>query len=212
MEAAIKNIKPFNKLKIVIISALIVMISVIAGFEYWQITSSRIYIEKAEISAPQIVLSPSAPGVLSQLMVREGDVVSENQIVAQVGDELIKTKSPGLVIKASDNSGKLVNPGEAVVTIINPDSLRVIGHIDEDNGLKDIQIGKRAIFQVDAFDSKEFSGVVDEISETANSSGVAFSISDKRAKKQFDVKVRFNLAQYQELKNGMSAKLWIYYN
>ncbi len=212
MESTIKNKKTFNKKKIGIIVIIVVIIGLGAGFKYWQVMASRVYIEKAEISAPQILLSPSASGILTDLLVHDGDVVTENQVVAQVGDELIKTKSAGLVVKVTDNLGKLVNQGEAVVTIIDPNNLRIVGHIDEDNGLKDVNVGKRAKFVVDAFGNKEYSGIVDEISETANTSGVAFSISDKRAKKQFDVKVRFNLAQYQELKNGMSAQLWIYHN
>jgi len=38
---------------------------------------------------------------------------------------------------------------------------------------------------------------------------VVFNISDKREVKQFDVKVRFDISKYPELKNGMSAKMWI---
>jgi hypothetical protein len=66
------------------------------------------------------------------------------------------------------------------------------------------------MFKVDAFGDKKYYGVVDEISSTSHESDVVFSISDKREKKKFDIKVRFNLAEYPELKNGMSAKLWVY--
>jgi hypothetical protein len=95
------------------------------------------------------------------------------------------------------------------VTIIDPNDLRVVGHLDEDKGLADVRVGQQATFTVDAYSSKKYIGTVDEISETSRTTGVMFSISDKRAVKQFDIKVRFNINDYPELKNGMSAKIWI---
>jgi ketol-acid reductoisomerase len=86
----------------------------------------------------------------------------------------------------------------------------VVGHIEENKGLKDIKVGQRAMFEADAFGSKQFNGVVDEISETSRQSDVVFNISDNRQVQIFDVKIRYNLADYPELKNGMSAKVWIY--
>jgi multidrug resistance efflux pump len=76
--------------------------------------------------------------------------------------------------------------------------------------LKNIQIGQSAIFKVDAFGGKKYYGVVDEISDTSRQSGIVFNISDKREVREFDVKVRFDVDNYSELKNGMSAKIWIY--
>ena len=53
-------------------------------------------------------------------------------------------------------------------------------------------------------------GTVDEISPTSRSSAVAFTISDKRELKEFNVKIRFDRSAYPELKNGMSAKVTIF--
>jgi len=61
---------------------------------------------------------------------------------------------------------------------------------------------------VDAFDSKQFTGTVEEISQTSDQSSVVFSISDKRDEKNFSIKVKYD--NYPELLNGMSAKAWIY--
>jgi len=63
---------------------------------------------------------------------------------------------------------------------------------------------------VDAFGSKTYKGVVDEVSPTSNQSDVVFNISDQRPTNQFEVKVRFDPTLYPELKNGMSAKIWVY--
>jgi multidrug resistance efflux pump len=82
--------------------------------------------------------------------------------------------------------------------------------VQEDKGLSQIKVGQSAIFTVDAFGSKEYSGIVDEISPTSNQGDIVFNISGTRQEQDFDVKVRFDTTQYPELKNGMSAKLWIY--
>ena len=77
---------------------------------------------------------------------------------------------------------------------------------------KDLKIGQQAIFTVDAFGSKQYSGIVDEISPTSDAGDIVFNISGTRQEMNFDVKVRFNTTQYPELKNGMSAKVWIQTN
>ena len=45
---------------------------------------------------------------------------------------------------------------------------------------------------------------------TARSADVVFSISDQRAEQEFNVYVRYDINAYPELKNGMSAKIWVY--
>ena len=106
--------------------------------------------------------------------------------------------------------GQAVGNQDSIVKIIDPQQLRVIGTVDETKGLSDIRLGQKVTFTVDAFPSKEYHGVVDSISPTARSSDIVFSISDKRAQSQFDVKVKYDIYAYPELENGMSAKMWIY--
>ncbi len=182
----------------------------IVGLIYLKQTSARIYIEKTTISAPSVNLSSLTAGTLEEIFVNEGDVVTANTIVARVGNELVKAKVDGLIISINKNIGKLFNRGEAVITMIDPNELRAIGRVEEDKGLKDISIGQNVMFNVDAFSGKKYFGIVDEISPTSRDSGVVFNISDKREMKEYEIKVRFDLDAYPELKNGMSAKMWIY--
>jgi len=106
--------------------------------------------------------------------------------------------------------GAHVSAGMPVVTIINPNALRVAGKIDENKGLSQVSVGDPATFTVDAFGSKKYHGVVSEISQTSVQTDVVFNISDKRPTNQFDVYVRFDTAKYPELKNGMSARIWVH--
>jgi multidrug resistance efflux pump len=154
-------------------------------------------------------LAPKAAGSLEEIYVHEGDVISADTVVARVGNALIKSDVSGTVISVNNAIGTIFNPGQAVVSMVQNDQLRVVGQLAEDKGLKDVKIGQTATFTVDAFGSKKYYGVVDEISSTSRDSGVAFNISDKREAKIFNIKIRFDGSAYSELKNGMSAKIWI---
>ncbi len=188
-----------------------VLVLVLAGgFVYWQMSGSRVGIDTSLISAPIIDLSPSTPGQLQALYVNEGDTVAANTPVAEVGTEIIKTQVAGEIITVDNEIGKTFNPGDAVVSMIDPSQLRVVGTLDENKGLDRIAVGQLAGFTVDAFGGKKYSGVVDEVDPTSNQSDVVFNISDQREEQQFNVKVRFNTSEYPELKNGMSAKLTIF--
>lgn len=188
----------------------VIILSIVIGIVYWQISSQRVYTDSAIISAPVTNLTPSVSGVLNNVFVNVGDQVLANTVVAQVGNELLKVKDPSQIISVNKSIGTIFNPGQTVVGVINPTDLRLVAHIDEDKGLSDIHVGEQAIFTVDAYGSTKFQGIVDEISPTARQGDIVFNISDKRQINQFDVKVRFDTSVYPNLKNGMSAKVWIY--
>lgn len=193
-------------------SAVVVMVilGVAGGAYYLMNASSRIAIDKAEISAPLIPLSPQNAGELKDVLVHEGDEVQANTVVAQVGNELIKTQTAGRIVLVNNNIGKLFNRGESVVQMVQSDDLRVEARVAEDKGLKDIAVGQRAMFTVDTFGSKEYGGIVDEVSPAPLEAGIAFNISDKRATKEYLIKIRFDRTRYPELAYGMSARAWIY--
>lgn len=182
----------------------------LVGLFYFSVTRNQIYTDKAIIEAPSITVAADQAGTIEKILVSVGDFVPANASVAQVSDQILKTKEAGLVIMAEKSIGKTVGAGEPIVTLINPSDLRVVAHIDENSGLSAIRAGQSVSFTADAFGSKKYSGIVEEVSPTSRQSGVVFNISDKREVKQFDVKIRFDVKQYPELKNGMSAKVTIY--
>lgn len=212
VEAEVKAELQSLERRVLMIAALLVFIvgGGIAGAAYVAVTGQTIYIEKSAIDAPEVDLAPSVPGVLQNIFVAEGQNIPPNTVVAQVGNELLKSTAGGLVISASHDIGKSVGAGVPVVKVIDPKELRVVGQLQEDKGLKDVKVGDRASFTVDAFGGKKYYGVVSEVSPTSENSSVVFSISDKRETKNFDIKVYFDESQYPELKNGMSARIWVY--
>lgn len=178
---------------------------------YFSNSQSTVYIEKSEITAPVITLTSLSPGILDRVFVKPGDVVSDNMVVAQVSGVPIKTAIGGIIVSTQDTPGQVVSAQTPIVQMIDPTELRVVGHIEEDKGLKDIKLGQRVSFTVDAFPGKNYQGIVDGISSQATQQDIVFSISDKRAENQFDISVRFDLDKYPELsKNKLSAKMWVY--
>lgn len=206
-----KQIKKLLKnVRVLVALVLVLILAGAGGVAYFVNASNQINIDKSQISAAAIDLAPSAGGKLEAVYVNEGDLVAADAVVARVGNELIKAKMAGLIIIARQDIGKLVAPGEKIVAMIDPADLRVVGQLEEDKGLRNVSVGERATFTVDAYGGKTYQGIVDEVSPTSRSGDVVFSISDKRQENEFDVKVRFDVSQYPELKNGMSAKLRIY--
>ena len=200
----------FSKAWVQSLTGTIVILVLFVVFVFWRILSNEIKIDNSFIDVPIINLSPTTAGILDEIYVNVGQTIEPNTEVAKVGNETIVSKVGGIVVSVNHEEGQVFSPGTSVVSMINPNEEKVVGQIDENKGLSDIKVGQVAMFTVDAFGSKKFQGVVDEINPISDTSGVVFNISDKRPVKQFDVKIRFDIASHPEFKEGMSAKITIY--
>ena len=210
MNEEIKKESVFKKGWVQSIIAVIVIFGLLSVFLFWQYERNTVLIENSDLEAPIINLSPVSPGVLNALYVKEGDRIAANSQIALVGSQIIYSKDGGIVSYAPVVLGAYFSPGQIVASIVNDKEMKVVGEVEETKGLKNIAVGQRATFTVDAFSGKNYEGIVDEISPTSNDTAVVFSISDKRPIKKFNVKVRFNVSDYPELKSGMSAKIRVY--
>ncbi|MFA6225649.1 MAG: efflux RND transporter periplasmic adaptor subunit [Methanoregula sp.] len=181
----------------------------IAGLLYWNDVQSEIYIENSQITAPVISISPSTSGVIDLLYVSVGDHVRRNQVLAKVGDEVLSAKTDGVITGIEDTQGQRVTAMDPVISMIDTQKLRVIGRVQEDKGLKDLYPGQHVMFTVDAFPSSQYQGVVETVAPASRVGDIVFSISDKQQEQEFDAGVSYDVTAYPELKNGMSAKMWI---
>ncbi len=188
----------------------IIVLALSGGAIYFILKHNQVYIDQSLITAPIIYLSPTSTGHLKTLYVHIGEKVPAFTPVAQVGNEIIETKISGIIIGITDTIGALIPSGTPVVQMINQTQLRVVGKVDENKGLASISVGDPVTFTVDTFGTKRYAGVVDEVSQTAVSTGIVFNISSQRPTQQFDIKVRFNTSIYTKLKNGMSARMWVH--
>jgi len=192
------------------ILVVILVAAAAGGIVYWKLSSRVVVIDDSLVSAPAISLGADVPGTLTEMYVDVGDTVLPNTPLARVGNDTITAQVAGVVTSVDRELGKTFNPGQTIVTMINPLDLRIVGKIDEDKGLADLSVGTPVTFTVDAFGSKVFTGVVDKISPTSDVTGVSFSLSSSRPTQQFDVSVIYNIADHPEFKNGMSARITAY--
>lgn len=207
-----KKEKLFLKSWVQSITSMIIIFGVLIGFIYFEYSKNTVFIENSYLDAPLSNVNPVTAGVLNAIYVKDGDQVITDQNIALVGSEIIHAKESGIVSSAPHVIGGYYNVGQTITTIVVKDKMRVIGSIEETKGLKKISSGQRVIFTVDAFPGKKYEGVIDEISPISNDNGIAFSISDKRPIKKFNVYVEYDNSQYPELRSGMSAKMTIYTN
>ncbi len=202
---------PELKKRLIVYGVVASLIIVLGGVAAYMLMNNRsVYIDTASITAPTIMLGPTSAGRLNAVYVQEGDTIAANTPVAEIGTEIVTSKVAGIVTQVNDTVGAAVTPGTDVVSMIDPSQLRVVGKIDEDKGLADIAVGDAVVFTADAFGGTQFKGVVDEVAPTSNTSDIVFSVSDARAEQSFSVKARFDTVAYPQLKNGMSARMWVY--
>lgn len=215
MENTTTHIQKKNHLKTPWVQSTIA-ITVIFGtltlFLLWLSVRNTILIENSFLNAPIANISPTIPGMLNALYVKEGDTVTANSQIALIGSEILYTKNGGIISSAPEVLGSFYAPGQTVISVVDNSQMKVIGSVDETKGLKNITPGERATFTVDAYPGKTYNGIVDEVSPVSVDTGVVFSISDNRPVKKFNIKVRFDDSKYPELKSGMSAKITVYAN
>ncbi len=185
------------------------VVAAVGGTAYWLQQQKYVYTDKAQISAPLISLGPQGGGILRNVSVHEGDRLTAGRVIASVGDESIQTRVDGIALTVNQNIGSAYNPGQPVVVMFEPKELRLVARIQEDKGLRDVFVGQKAIFTLDAFGSQEFTGTVETIKQTSRSGDVVFNISDQREEKEYEVKIAYDVSQYPEFLNGMSARVWL---
>ena len=200
----------FTKPWVQSLTGIIIIIVIASSLLIYKSISSYVAIDNSTVSAPVISISTETSGTLDEVYVKSGDIVTAGQPLARVGSEILKSKTDGEIIYTSNTPGQVFNSSQAIIKMIDPKELRILGTIKENAGLSKIKIGNPVSFTLDAFDGETYTGIVEEISSTSKDSSVVFSISDKREVKEFTVKVKYDTSLYTKFKNGMSAKMKVY--
>lgn len=201
----------FTKSWVQSLTGIIIIILAVSGVLFYKSISSYVSIDNSTVFSPIISIAPETQGILNEIYVKEGDQVIVGQPLARVDAQILTAKIDGIIIYTNNTPGQVFNPSTAVVKMIDPKESRILATIKENEGLSKINVGNPVTFTVDAFGSKEYTGIVEEVSPTSNDSSVVFNISDSRQIKEFTVKVKYDVSLYKEFKNGMSAKIKVYY-
>lgn len=188
----------------------LVIVLLVGGYIIYQKITDRVFVDNSLIQAPIITIAPSSNGKVQEIDVAEGQHVEKGDALAVVGSETLRADTDGIIISANNLTGSMASPQIQLIQMIQPVDLRIAGTLDENKGLNQIKIGQIISFTVDAFPGKTYWGYVDEISPSAKTAQLSFSISSERPTQQFIVYAKFDSVKYPEIKNGMSAKMIVY--
>ncbi len=199
-----------NKKFLKVFGVVLLVILLVVGYVAYQLYTGRVYIDDSLIQAPIITISPTSSGKVQEMDVTEGQYVQKGDQLAVVGSTTVRADTDGLIVTAPDETGSTVSTQTQLIQMLRPVDLRIAGTIDENKGLNQIRVGQIISFTVDAFPGQTFWGYVDEISPSAKTAQLSFSISSERPTQQFVIYAKFASAKYPQIKNGMSAKMVIY--
>lgn len=114
----------------------------------------------------QVQVFPKVGGKLIKYLVKEGDYVKKDDVIALVDRDITgfeykphKVLSPisGKVLKADLDKGSLLNPETPVAIVADTSSVKIKIDVSEVDYPK-LKIGDKAIIKVDAYPDKEFEG------------------------------------------------------
>jgi HlyD family secretion protein len=125
------------------------------------------------------------------------------QLDVQLKEAELFTPSDGLVQTVSVRTGDLVGPGKIVVTMLEASQLWVKVYVPETD-LAAVRVGQSAQVEVDALQSRPFTGHVQEIAAQAEFLPRNVQTRDDRQHQVFGVKVRVDNPD-GVLKSGMAA-------
>ncbi len=119
----------------------------------------------------QVQVFPKVGGKLIKYLVKEGDVVKKDDVIALIDRDITGFKyephevlSPisGRVLKADLDKGSLLTPQTPIAIVGDTSSVKVKIHIAEVDYPK-VKIGDRAVLTVDAYPGREFEGKVSKL-------------------------------------------------
>ena len=193
-----------------ILISVFIIVAIIGGFILYEMFANRVSIEDSLIQAPIVSISPDAAGKIMTIDVHPGEKVTKGQALAVVGTSTLTAYEDGLIVSTDNEIGSIATAQTPVVEMINLSDMQVAGTIDENKGLNQIRVGQAVSFTVDALPGRSFWGYIDEISPTAKSTALQFTVSSSRPTQQFVVYANFDAYKYPQILNGMSAKMTVY--
>lgn len=181
---------------------LIILIAAVAaagyyGYQFYYQTTHFFITENSKIEAKMISITPEITGKIIAWNVKEGDMVSEGDILGKqdvtmllssnvinpaalsssadtiISKSDIKAPISGKVILTNVVNGQVLSPGMEAAVIADTDHLYIKANVEETDILK-IKKGQAVDITVDAFGDKKFTGYVETIGQATESVFSAF--------------------------------------
>jgi HlyD family secretion protein len=163
-----------NYKRILPVIAIIILAAIIYGAYYIFQSSlqSKGLVVSGTIEANEIHLGVVTSGIVEDVLVEEGDIVREDQLLAVVkgvsGSFSGRIRAPidGVVLLRAAEPGEITSAGGSLLVVANLDKMTLTIYVPEDQYGK-IYLGQEYPITVDSFPNRVFMGKVTHISDQA---------------------------------------------
>ncbi|HDB4637892.1 TPA: HlyD family secretion protein [Staphylococcus aureus] len=214
-----------KKMILINVITVVVLLAIgIAGFYFWNKTTSYITTDNAKVNGDQIKITSPASGQIKSLNVKQGDKLDKGDKVATVTvqgqdgetkDMELKMPQKGTIAKLDGMEGSMVQAGNPIAYAYNLDDLYVTANIDEKD-IKDVEVGKDVDVTIDG-QKASIKGKVDSIGKAtaASFSLMPSSNSDgnyTKVSQVIPVKITLESEPSKQVVPGMNAEVKIHKN
>jgi multidrug resistance efflux pump len=199
------------------ILGLVVIVALIgAGGYFFYENENYVKTEDAIVSADIMQVVAPTSGLLTDWNVKEGNTVSEKEVVGNVSDGEqklpVNTMTSGKIIKNEAKMNQMIEAGQVLAQTADMDHLYITANINESD-LKDIKVGNTVDITVDGDSDVVFDGTVEEIGYATNSVFSALPSQDSsgnytKVTQKVPVKISIRNASDKVLP-GMNAEIKI---
>ncbi|HEK7091884.1 TPA: HlyD family secretion protein [Staphylococcus aureus] len=214
-----------KKMILINVITVVVLLAIgIAGFYFWNKTTSYVTTDNAKVNGDRIKIASPASGQIKSLNVKQGDKLDKGDKVATVTvqgqdgetkDMDLKMPQKGTIAKLDGMEGSMVQAGNPIAYAYNLDDLYVTANIDEKD-IKDVEVGKDVDVTIDG-QKASIKGKVDSIGKAtaASFSLMPSSNSDgnyTKVSQVIPVKITLESEPSKQVVPGMNAEVKIHKN
>lgn len=167
-----------RKKSLILILILIIGSGIGIGFYYWYQGEHYVKTEDARFAGDLYKATPQISGEISNVFIEEGEVVQENQTLAEIdtanldassiNKAVVKSPINGTVVKVYSKAEELASPSQPFALIMDLDDLHVSANIEETDIAK-IKEGQDVMVSLDVLGGQKLEGKVSKIGKATNS-------------------------------------------
>ncbi|HCV7992910.1 HlyD family secretion protein [Staphylococcus aureus] len=208
-----------KKMILINVITVVVLLAIgIAGFYFWNKTTSYITTDNAKVNGDQIKIASPASGQIKSLNVKQGDKLDKGDKVATVTvqgqdgetkDMELKMPQKGTIAKLDGMEGSMVQAGNPIAYAYNLDDLYVTANIDEKD-IKDVDVtidGQKASVKGKVDSIGKATAASFSLMPSSNSDGNYTKVSQV-----IPVKITLDSEPSKQVVPGMNAEVKIHKN
>ena len=214
-----------KKMILINVITVVVLLSIgIAGFYFWNKTTSYVTTDNAKVNGDQIKIASPASGQIKSLNVKQGDKLDKGDKVAEVlaqgqdgqsKDMNIKMPQKGTIVKTDGIEGSMTQAGNPIAYAYNLDDLYITANVDEKD-ISDVEKGNDVDVDIDG-QKASIKGKVEEVGQAtaASFSLMPSSNSDgnyTKVSQVVPVKISLDSNPSKNVVPGMNAEVKIHKN